>query len=77
MLQYEGLPPLTRSTAGEWWSKAVRAEVTRRFQGLEHTLLYAELQGNKAHEKLDDLRRRAKSALRSLAHPDPQNPQPS
>jgi hypothetical protein len=76
-LHYDSLPPLTKATADEWWNKAVRQEVTRRFAFLDGTRLYALLRGNKPHEKLDDLRRRGKDALRSLARPTPQNPHPS
>ena len=76
-LQSEALPPLTKATADEWWTKAVRREVTRRFRSMKGTRLYALLNGNKPHEKLDDLRRRGKKALRSLARADPQDPHPS
>jgi len=76
-LHYDRLPPLTKATADEWWTKAVRQEVTKRFPSLAGTRLHALLKGNKPHEKLDDLRRRGKHALRSLARPTPQNPHPS
>ena len=76
-LHYDKLPPLTKATADEWWIKAVRPEITLRFTTLEGTRVYALLNGNKPHEKLDDLRRRGKSALRSLSRPTPQDPHPS
>ncbi len=76
-LHYGGLPPLTKGTAKEWWLKAVKQEITRRFPNLKGSRLYGLLRGVKDHEKLDDLRRRGESALRSLARPAPQNPQPS
>lgn len=76
-LHYDALPPLTKSTAEEWWTKAVRQEVTHRFPDLKGSRLYTLLKGVKDHKKLDDLRRRGKSALHSLARPDPQSPQPS
>ena len=76
-LHYDRLPPLTRATADEWWIKAVRQEVTKCFASLQGTRLHALLKGNKPHEKLDDLRRRGKDALRSLGRPTPQNPHPS
>lgn len=76
-LHYADLPELTKDTADEWWRMAVRDQVTRLFADMEGTHLYRLLKGNKPHEKLDDLRRRGKSALRSLARPTPQNPHPS
>jgi len=76
-LHYDKLPPLTKATADEWWNKAVRTEITLRFATLEGTRLYTLLKGYKSHQKLDDLRRRSKLALRSLARPTPQNPHPS
>lgn len=76
-LPFAELPPLTKATADEWWSKAVRPEATRRFATLTGTRLYGILRGNKPHEKLDDLRRRGKVSLRSLARPTPQDPHPS
>ncbi len=76
-LHYDRLRPLTKATADEWWSKAVRQEVTRRFPALEGSRLYTLLNGNKPHQKLDDLRRRGKVSLRSLARPTPQDPHPS
>jgi hypothetical protein len=76
-LQYDALPPLTKATVEEWWTTAVRREVTRRFRSMKGTRLYDLLKGNKPHEKLDDLRRRGKMALRSLARSAPQDPHPS
>jgi hypothetical protein len=76
-LHYADLPELTKDTADEWWRMAVRDQVTRVFAKMEGTPLYGLLKGNKPHEKLDDLRRRGKNALRSLARPTPQNPHPS
>jgi hypothetical protein len=77
ILHYAHLPDLTKATADEWWTKAVRQDITRHFKTLEGTRLYTLLKGYKPHQKLDDLRRRGKSALRSLARPTPQNPHPS
>jgi hypothetical protein len=76
-LHYDSLPPLTKATADEWWAKAVRQELTRRFADLAGSRLHDQLKGVKPHEKLDDLRRRGKSALRSLARPTPPDPHPS
>ncbi len=75
-LHYSGLPGLTKDTANEWWDRAVRDQVTRLFADLEGTHVYNLLKGNKPHEKLDDLRRRGKSALRSLAPPPLKTPTP-
>jgi hypothetical protein len=75
-LHYSSLPDLTKETVNEWWDKAVRDQVTRLFADLEGTHVYNLLKGNKPHEKLDDLRRRGKSALRSLALPPLKTPTP-
>jgi hypothetical protein len=75
-VHYHDLPALTKDTVDEWWNKAVRDQVTRLFAELEGTHVYSLLKGNKPHEKLDDLRRRGKSALRSLAPPPLKTPTP-
>jgi hypothetical protein len=78
-LSYDSLPPLTKATADEWWDKAVRQEVVRRLEdnSPESTRLRQSVSYLKRYEQLADLRRRAKSALRSLARPTRQAPTPS
>ncbi len=76
---YDSLPPLTRTTADEWWSKAVRQAVTRRLNdhSPECMRLRQSVHYLKTYEQVTDLRRRCKSALRNLARPTRQAPTPS
>jgi hypothetical protein len=73
-LHYDSLPPLTKSTADEWWNKAVAQEVEWRFEKIKDSRLYDRLAGAKDYRKRADLKRRAKRALLAVAPPDTQAP---
>lgn len=73
-IHYDKLPPLTKSSVPIWWKEAVKSEVERNFEKVKHTRFYKELQAatetGKDYEVLDELKRRCRQALRSLARPD-------
>lgn len=73
-IHYDELPPLTKKTVSEWWEKAIKGEVERRFEKIKGSKFYAILEAatasKKDYEVRDELKRRCKQALHSLARPD-------
>lgn len=75
-LHYDELPPLTRKTVPDWWNKAIKGEVERRFESIKGTAFHSELQkatDGQDYQVRDELKRRCHQALKSLARPDPKD----
>jgi hypothetical protein len=69
------LPPLNKNTAPEWWEKAVKPYLEKRetLERIRGTPFYASLckatETYKDYEVKDELKRRCKPKLTSLAKP--------